>query len=116
VTPVAPSDVKFSFASSSGTSCNDAWTESTTTNATQVSPSPLTYRYAAPFASSATSGSTASASGQTGQITTVCVDYTPGGGKYYQNSYTTPFTDTFGSATAVPTIQIPWSFAASGKC
>jgi prepilin-type N-terminal cleavage/methylation domain-containing protein len=116
VIQVAPTDVKFSYASTSGTTCTDAWSESTATNATQVSTTPITYRYAAPFAGGVTSGSTASASGQTGQITTVCTDYTPGGGKYYKNSYTTPFTDTYGSATAVPTIQIPWAFAAPGKC
>ena len=118
VTQVAPSDVKVSFASTSGTSCSETWGPFTTANAKQVLSNPITYRYAAPFASSATSGSNASASGQTGQITTVCADYTPGGGKYYQKSYapTGGFTDQFGSATAVPTIQIQYSSTAPGPC
>ncbi len=116
VIQVPPTDVKFSFTSTSGTTCTDSWTESTATNATQVSPSPITYRYAAPFASSATSGSTASASGQTGQITNVCADYTPGGGKYYKNNYATAFTDQFGSATPVPTIGILYNSTPSGAC
>lgn len=115
VTPVTPADVKVLFASSSGTTCNDTWGPFTTLNAKQVSASPPTYRYAAPFASSATSGSGASASGQTGTVQ-VCADYKPGGSSSYYKSSSATFTDAFGSATAVPTIQIQWTSSASGTC
>jgi prepilin-type N-terminal cleavage/methylation domain-containing protein len=113
VIQVAPSDVKFTFNSdaNSGQSCNDTWgafPASTPGSGTKH------YLYPAPFASSATSGSTASASGQTGTVT-ACADYTPGGGKYYKAS-SAPFTDSFTSTTALPTIPILWANAAPGTC
>ena len=117
VTQVAPADVKFTFNSdpNSGQSCQDNWASLTLTNAKQVSTSPITYRYGAPFASSATSGSGASASSQTGTVS-VCVDYTPGGGKYYKNNSTAAFTDSFGSPTPL-TVPILYSGTTpSGKC
>ena len=116
VSQVAPTDVKFTYASTSGTACSDTWGPITATYAKQVSPSPITYRYPAPFAPGTTTGSGASASGQTGQITAVCADYTPGGGKYYKASYTTPFNDAYGTSTPVPTIQIQYSSTPSGTC
>jgi hypothetical protein len=117
VIQVAPADVKFTFTSdaNSGQSCSDTWGPFTTTNAKQVAASPITYRYAAPFATSATSGATASASGQTGTVT-VCADYTPGGGKYYKANGSSAFTDSCSSATALSTIPILYTSTASGKC
>jgi prepilin-type N-terminal cleavage/methylation domain-containing protein len=118
VQQVAPTDVKITFASTSGTNCGETWGPFKTTDAKQVVSNPLTYRYAAPFASSATTGSAASASGQTGQITSVCADYTTGG-KTYKYTYTPSsggFSDQFGSATAVPTMPIQWTSTASGAC
>jgi prepilin-type N-terminal cleavage/methylation domain-containing protein len=119
-TQVAPTDVKPTFTAdaNSGQACGDTWGPFSAINpplvgANRVSPSPLTYMYPAPFASSATSGSTASASGQTGTVK-VCADYTTGGKTYQATS--AAFTDTFGSVTAVPTIAIQWTNPASGPC
>jgi hypothetical protein len=117
VIQVAPSDVKFTFTSdaNSGQNCSDIWGPFNTASAKQVATTPITYRYAAPFASSATSGSGASASGQTGTVT-VCADYTPGGGKYYKANGSSSFTDSFSSPTALTTIPILWANAAPGQC
>ncbi len=119
VTQVAPNHVKTLFQDGgTGTACSDSWgpfsaVNPPTTGANRVSTSPLTYVYPAPFASSATSGSGASASGQTGTAQ-VCADYTTGGSTYKATSGT--FTDAYGSTTAVPTIQIPYSSTPSGAC
>ena len=117
VIQVAPADVKFTFTSdaNSGQNCTDTWGPFATTNAKQVATNPITYRYAAPFASSATSGATSSASSQTGTVA-VCVDYTPGGGKYYKANGASSFTDSFSSATPLSTIPILYTSTASGKC
>jgi prepilin-type N-terminal cleavage/methylation domain-containing protein len=118
ITQVAPGHVKTLFQDGgSGTACSDSWgpflaINPPTTGANRVSTSPLTYAYAAPFASTATSGSNASASGQTGTAT-VCADYTTGGSTYQATS--APFTDAFGTPTPV-SIQIPYSSAPSGPC
>ena len=110
---VTPNDVKLSFASTSGSACseNNTWGPYA---ATIAGTGTRHYIYPAPFATSATSGSTASASGQTGTVT-VCADYTPGGGVYYKAS-SAAFTDAYGSTTNVPTIPIQWTSTASGKC
>jgi hypothetical protein len=118
VTQVAPNHVKTLFQDGgTGTACSDSWgpfsaVNPPTTGANRVSTSPLTYLYPAPFASSATSGSSASASGQTGTAQ-VCADYTTGGKTYQATS--SPFTDAFGSTTPV-SIQIPYSSSAPGAC
>jgi prepilin-type N-terminal cleavage/methylation domain-containing protein len=114
VTAVAPSDVKVTFNSASGNSCTDTWGPFTASSTNQGTGTPVNYVYPAPFASSATSGSTASASGQTGTIT-VCADYTPGGGKYYKASSGT-YTDTYASTTPISTIAIKYASTPSGKC
>jgi hypothetical protein len=110
VQQVVPTDVKLLFASTSGTTCNDTWVPSVSAIAGTGTNH---YLYAAPFATSATSGSTASASGQTGTLQ-VCADY-KNGTSYYQASSAT-FTDAYGSRTNVPTIPIQWTSTASGKC
>jgi prepilin-type N-terminal cleavage/methylation domain-containing protein len=118
ITQVAPGHVKTLFQDGgTGTSCSDSWGPFTainppTTGANRVSTSPLTYVFPAPFASSSTSGSGASASGQTGTVQ-VCADYTTGGSTYQATS--SPFTDAYGSATPV-SIQIPYSSTPSGAC
>jgi prepilin-type N-terminal cleavage/methylation domain-containing protein len=112
VQPKTPGHVKVTFTSTSGTTCSDAWSY-VPAAANQVTASPPTYWFAAPFASSATSGSTASASGQTGTLQ-VCADYTTGGNTYKATSGT--FTDAYGSTTAVPTIPILYSSTPSGAC
>ncbi len=110
VSPVVPTDVKLLFASTSGTSCNDTWVPPVSTIAGTGANH---YLYGAPFASSATTGSTASSSGQTGTVQ-VCADYKVG--TSYYNARSAAFTDAYGSRTAVPTIPIQWTSPASGKC
>ncbi len=75
---VAPAHVKMRFVSSSGTSCGDPtssayWLETVAGNAATASTGVLA-NPGVPFASTATSGSTASASGKTGTLT-ICADY-----------------------------------------
>jgi prepilin-type N-terminal cleavage/methylation domain-containing protein len=88
----APSDVKVTFTSGSGTSCTDEWgpIPAAATGSTY-------YAYGVPFASSATTGSTASGSGETGSIN-VCADYNSGS-TYYEGT-TGTFTPTYSSATS----------------
>jgi prepilin-type N-terminal cleavage/methylation domain-containing protein len=113
VSQVAPTDVKVSFASGSGATCSDTWGPFTASATNKGSGSPLNYIYPAPFASSATSGPTASGSGQTGTVT-VCADYNSGGNYYKASSGA--YTDAFGSTTAISTIPILYSSTPSGKC
>jgi hypothetical protein len=113
VSPVTPNDVKLSFASTSGSTCNETNTWGPYA-ATIAGTGTKHYVYPAPFATSSTSGATASASGQTGTVT-VCADYTPGGGVYYKAT-SAPITDAFGTTTPVSTIPILYSSTASGKC
>jgi len=97
-TRVAPSDVKLSYTSKSGTSCTDSWypaisaAAATATDGSLASPGQ-------PFATSATSGSTASASGLTSQYT-VCADY-KSGSRYYQATSTPVYNNSFTAPTSV---------------
>ncbi len=106
---VAPTDVKVVFSSSDG-SCSDTWAM-TPTNGTLISGSTISYYYGVPFASSASSGSTASASGQTGSLT-VCADLQSGSNYFTQTS--AAFTPSFSAATPV-TVNLP-STSGSTKC
>jgi prepilin-type N-terminal cleavage/methylation domain-containing protein len=91
--PKPPTDVKIFFTSGTGNTCTDTWGNEPATN-----PSGNSYLYGLPFASSVTSGSTASASGQTGSLT-VCADYKSGSTYYsYTQPSTAAFTDSFTSA------------------
>jgi hypothetical protein len=111
-TPVTPAHVKLIFNSGSGTTCSDTWGAYTANASNQGSGSSLNYVFGAPFASSATTGPTASASGQTGTVT-VCADYrAPGIGNVKANS--APFTDAFGTSTPV-TVAIS-STSTTGTC
>lgn len=110
--PVTPNDVKITFNSTSGNSCSDTWGPYTSFTA-DPSQGAKHYEFGAPFATSATSGSTASASGQTGTIT-VCADYTTGGKTYNASSAAT--TDQYGALTSIPTIAIKYASTAPGKC
>lgn len=112
--PVKPSDVKITFNQTSGNTCSDTWAYASSSFIPDSAQGANHYEFAAPFATSATTGSTASASGQTGNFT-VCADYTPGGGTYYKLSSGT-YTDQYGTLTVIPTIAIRYTSTASGKC
>ncbi len=94
-TTVTPTDVKFTFASSDGT-CNDVWGPMTAGASHGTSGSSGSWYYAVPFAGSTTSGSGASASGQTGSIT-ACADL-KSGTKYYTGT-SSAFNSNFSSST-----------------
>lgn len=113
ISNVNPADVKATFTNTSGNTCSDEWG----LTAAPVIPALATGTnvYGIPFTSSATSGSNASSSGQTGKVT-VCADYKPNGStKYYQAS-TTITDDSYTSTTAPPTLQIPFATTAPGQC
>lgn len=76
-----PAHVSIKFASTSGTSCTDTWHETIASGASTSTNGVLAYP-GVPYASTATTGSTASASGQTGTLT-VCADYKSGTTSYY---------------------------------
>ncbi|HUB03495.1 MAG TPA: type II secretion system protein [Solirubrobacteraceae bacterium] len=103
-----PTDVKTVFTSGTGNTCSDTWALAGSKGSTITSGS---YAYGLPFASSATSGSTASGSGQTGSLTT-CVDYN-NSGTYYD--YTSPsYTPSFSSA--YPLTVALTTGSTRGKC
>ena len=108
-TITTPTDVKVSFTGSD--SCNDAWAMTPSPDGTQVGTT-RTYYYGVPFASSATTGSTASASGLTGSLT-VCADLKSGTSSYY-TATSSSFTSSFSAATPV-TVTLP-SSTGSTKC
>ena len=111
--PVAPSDVKITFNSTSGNTCADTWGPYTASNNGTVANH---YVYAALFAASGSLPSSTSASGGTGTIS-VCADYTlPGGGGKYYKATSGTYNDQYGSVTSIPTIAIAYSSTASGKC
>jgi Tfp pilus assembly protein PilV len=108
--PVAPSDVKVTFNSATGSpSCTDEWGPLT---AAATGPSG-SYVYGIPFASSVTTGSAGSSSGLTGTVT-VCADYQVSKNTYYHAS-TPAFTDSF-TTPASQTINIVNSSKTSGQC
>lgn len=107
-TITAPTDVKVNF--TDGT-CNDSWALTPSSNGTQVGTT-STYYFGVPFASSTTTGSGASASGQTGSLT-VCADLKATSTTYYtatSSSFTSGFT-----ATTPVTVTLPSSTGTS-KC
>jgi type II secretory pathway pseudopilin PulG len=104
---VAPVAVKLSFASSSGTSCTDSWYPTIASNAATASTGALAYP-GQPFASTATSGSSQSASKSTGTYS-VCADYTSGKTTY---AATVPgVTNT--SFTAATSVTVPITTSSS---
>jgi hypothetical protein len=103
-TAVKPAHIRLTFTSTAGTACTDSWYP-TLASATTVPASGWLANPGQPFASTATSGTTASASSgssspQTGLIT-VCADYNG-----YKNSVTTTNTNFTVSGTTAPTILI----------
>ena len=106
---VTPTDVKVTF-TSSDSSCSDTWGSMTPTTSGTAGPSGSWY-FGVPFATSATTGSNASASGQTGSLT-VCADLKSGTKYYTQTS--SAFTSSFSSTSAV-TVTLPTTLGTT-KC
>ncbi len=84
---VAPSDVHITWNNTSGTSCSDDWAETISGAASSSTNGVLAYP-GVPYASTTTSGATASASGVSGTLT-ACADYYVSAGRsgtYYETS------------------------------
>jgi prepilin-type N-terminal cleavage/methylation domain-containing protein len=107
--PKPPTDVTITFTSGTGNSCTDTWTDEPATN---QGPS-NSYIYGLPFASSATTGSNASASGQTGSLT-VCADF-KSGTTYYQGT-TASFTPASFSSVTAQTIALSSTTSTKKQC
>jgi Tfp pilus assembly protein PilV len=108
---VKPAHVKLTYQSTSGTSCTYSWFPTVTTATAE----PTTGWLANPGQPFATTGSPASASGQTGTLS-VCADYYTGSTFGYRNATATNITNTsFTALNAVPTIAIAYS-STSGLC
>jgi Tfp pilus assembly protein PilV len=83
-TRISPAHVKLYFASSTGTTCSDTWTEQIRSTAATSTNGVLAYP-GVPYATTTTTGSTASASGLKGTLST-CVDYNVGGSTGYRST------------------------------
>jgi len=110
-TRVAPNDVKLSFTSATGTSCNDSWYAPIAANAA-TNPNGSLASPGQPFATTATSGSTASASGLTGTYS-VCADYNASG-TYREATVANVQNNSFSGLNSV-TVLIT-SSSTAGKC
>jgi Tfp pilus assembly protein PilV len=113
-TQILPADLMIKFTSSSGTTCSDKWS-------TPVNPSAATAGANAladpgqPFASTATSGSTESASTQTGTLS-VCADYSVSSHSGSTSYYATESglqNNNFSGVTAWPALNIT---STTGTC
>ena len=105
---VAPGRVKLTFQSGSGPSCSDNWYAPIASDASIDANGSLAYP-GEPFATTATSGPTASASGYTGTYT-VCADY----GGHYQ-TVSSVQNNNYAAPTSV-TVNINSSSSPSGTC
>lgn len=107
-TQVKPTDIMVKFTSTSGTSCTDKWSTPVNSNAATAGQNAFADP-GQPFASTATSGATESASTQTGTLT-VCADYNNRYGLIsgVQNT-------NFASATSLGTLALTNS-SSSGTC
>jgi hypothetical protein len=105
---ITPSDVRITFTSTGGASCSDNWLAPVVAN---TGAGNLQYP-GQPFASTATSGSSESASGGTGSYT-FCADY-KSGSTYYQAKTSGVTNTNFAGMTAV---AVPiTSSSGTGQC
>jgi len=111
-TQVAPADIMLKFTSSSGTSCTDKWSTPVSSAAATAGKNALADP-AQPFASTATSGSTESASTQTGTLS-VCADYVASGKQRYGTLTGLQNTD-FSGVPAQQTLTLSTS-SSQGTC
>jgi prepilin-type N-terminal cleavage/methylation domain-containing protein len=110
---VTPSDVKITFNATSGAMpCTDTWTPVSSVG-TYTSGSTTYPVYPAPFASTATSGTTASAQKTTGTLT-FCADYLKSG-TYYHGSVGSITNTNFTAPTVISTVALT-SGSATGQC
>lgn len=109
-TRVIPTDIKLTFTSATGSACTDKFAVPVNTTTGNTSATGATQYLGEPFASTATSGSTESASGYTGSYT-VCADL-KSGSNYYTASSSSVQNNSFSSPTSV-TIKLPSSTGSS---
>ncbi len=111
-TRVAPTDVKLTFTSASGNSCTDTWSVPVASDAASDANGSLA-NPGQPFATTATTGATASASGLTGTYA-VCADYKYSGNNYRKNTVTNVQNTNFSASNpaAVPIVTT----SSSGQC
>lgn len=109
---VAPSDVKLTFTSASGNSCTDTWSPPVASDAASDANGSLAYP-GQPFATTATTGATASASGLTGTYS-VCADYKYNGTSYRKNTVANVQNNSF-SASNPAAVPITTA-SSSGQC
>lgn len=115
-TRILPANAKIYFASSSGTTCNETWTEPIRSTGATSTNGVLAYP-GIPYASNVTTGATASASAQTGTLS-ACVDYNVGGGTGYRRNTVAipmPLSMTAPNPLSI-TITKTGSPSASGTC
>lgn len=113
-TRITPSDVKLSFASTSGIACSDSWYAPVNTGTGSTSSNGSLLYPGQPFASTATSGSTESASGETGAYT-VCADLKSGSNYYKVSTATGAVQNNNLSAPTSVTLTLP-STTSSSRC
>jgi prepilin-type N-terminal cleavage/methylation domain-containing protein len=100
-----PTHIKMTFTSTSGTSCTDSWYV-TPASAAFAAYNGWLSNPGQPFASTATSGATASNSGLTGTLS-ICADHFVGGATGYRLATIAGVTNTnFTTPTTVPTIAL----------
>lgn len=105
---IAPSHIKITFTSTSGTSCSDTWSPAIAANAA-TSPTGALAFPGQPFANTSTSGTGASASGQSGFLT-ICADKSS-----HKITTAGPVTNTSFTAATSVTVTIPTS-GGNGTC
>lgn len=110
---VTPSHVKIIFQSTSGTACSETWTNVSSAGTDTISG--VNYNiYPAPFASNSAQGaSTASATGDQGQIK-LCVDYRPNSATPYKSETWTTTNSNFAAPTVSARVMDLKSDTSSG--
>jgi hypothetical protein len=107
---VKPDHVKITFNGTSGPPCSRSWYPVVSPSGATSANGSLLYP-GQPFASTSTSGASASASGYTGTLT-VCADYDPPGTTTARMAYSSVFANT--SFVGQTTVTIPLTSSSSG--
>jgi prepilin-type N-terminal cleavage/methylation domain-containing protein len=117
---VKPSDVKLTFTSTAGASCSYSWFPTISpATVTNVPPTGWLANPGQPFASTATTGATASgassATPEAGKLT-ICADYTLNGSTYYYGQLTNQQNTNFTATPSPTTVTITQTSTPTGKC